>query len=157
MVIGAVLAGTAAKLLMKTVVMPFLGAPGTNAAYQFLVHNTAALPQMLFTVFISAGIFEEVLARGFLFERLGKFIGTSRAAIIGTILITSTLFGAAHYPDQKWMGAEQAFILAVIDGAIFAATRQIWFLIIMHVAFDVVATFIIYFGIEARLAHLIFH
>jgi membrane protease YdiL (CAAX protease family) len=156
-IVGGILAGAASKLLMKTIVMPLLGAPDINAHYQYLVHNRAALPGMLLTVLISAGILEEVIARGFLFERLGKFIGRSRPAIIATILITSTLFGAAHYPEQRWMGVEQAFLLALVDGAIFAATRQIWFLIIMHAAFDVVAMFIIYLGLETRLAHLLLH
>ena len=154
---GGIVVGVASKLLMKTVVMPLLGAPDINAHYQFLVHNKAALPGMLFTVVVFAGFFEEVIARGFLFERSGKLIGTSRAALVATILITSALFGAAHYPEQGWMGVEQAGLLAIVDGVIFVATRQLWFLIVMHAAFDIVATLIIYFGLETRLAHFFFH
>jgi len=156
LIAGGILAGVAAKFFMKAIVMPLLGAPDINAHYQYLVHNTAALPGMLFTVLVSAGVFEEVIARGFLFERLGKFLGTSRNAMIAIILITSTLFGAAHYPDQKWMGVEQAFILGLVDGVIFAVTRQLWFLIVMHAAFDVVAMFIIYLGLEKTIAHIFF-
>lgn len=152
-----IVAGATAKLFMKTVVMPLLRAPDINAHYQYLVHNQAALPGMMFTVLVSAGLFEEVIARGFLFERFGKFIGTSRSAMIAIILITSVLFGAAHYPEQRWMGVEQAFILGLVDGAIFAITRQLWFLIVMHAAFDVCAVFIIYLGAEKTLAHALFH
>ncbi len=137
--------------------MPLLGAPDINAHYQFVVHNQRAMWELIFTSLTFAGFFEEVLARGFLFERLGKFIGTSRGALITTILFTSVLFGAAHYPEQGWMGVEQAGILGIVDGIIFVATRQLWFLIVMHAAFDIVATLIIYFGLEVRLAHLFFH
>jgi membrane protease YdiL (CAAX protease family) len=156
-IVGGIIAGVASKLLMKTVVMPLLGAPDINPAFQWLVHNTAKLPGTLFSVIVFAGFCEEIIARGFLFERLGRLIGTSRIALVAAILITSTLFGAAHYPEQHWMGVQQAFILALVDGAIFAITRQLWFLIIMHAAFDIVACLIIYFGIETRLAHLFFH
>src|SRR5712671_7578902 len=127
-IVGGIIAVVASKLLMKALVMPLLGAPDINPAYQWLVHNTARLPGMLFAVIVFAGFSEEIIARGFLFERLGRFMGTSRVAMVGIILITSTLFGAAHYEGQRWMGVEQAFILALVDGAIFAITRQLWFL-----------------------------
>jgi membrane protease YdiL (CAAX protease family) len=156
-IVGGIVAGAAAKLLMKAVVMRLLGAPDLNTAYQWLVHNTAALPGMLFTAIVFAGFFEEVIARGFLFERMGRLIGTSRIAIVATILIASTLFGAAHYPEQHWPGAVQAFILALVEGVIFVRTRQLWFLVAMHAAFDIVAMFIIYFGLETNVAHAIFH
>ena len=55
------------------------------------------------------------------------------------------------------MGVEQAGIFAIIDGFIFVLTRQLWSLIVMHAAFDIVATFIIYFGLEKAIAHAIFH
>jgi membrane protease YdiL (CAAX protease family) len=157
LITGGIIAGVVEKLFSKTVMMPLLHAPDINAHYQFLVHNTHALWQMLFTSVVFAGFFEEVIARGFLFERLGKFIGTSRGALVATILFTSALFGAAHYPEQSWMGVEQAGIFAIVEGIIFVATRQLWFLVVMHAAFDIVACLIIYFGLETQLAHLFFH
>ena len=156
LIMGGIVAGVASKLLMKAVVMPLLHAPDINPAYQWLVGNTKALPGMLAMVILSAGLGEELIARGFLFERLGKLYGESRGALTGTVLITSTLFGAAHYPEQHWMGVQQAFILAIVDGIIFAVTRQLWFLIVMHAAFDIVACFIIYFGWERAIAHVFF-
>src|SRR5262249_30564281 len=42
--------GTALKLLMKVIVMPALGAPPTNQAYQFLVGNTSAALYMIVAV-----------------------------------------------------------------------------------------------------------
>lgn len=154
---GGIVAGALEKLFSKTIMMPLLGAPDINAHYQYVVHNKHAMWGLIFTSLTFAGFFEEVLARGFLFERMGKFIGTSRAALIATILFTSALFGAAHYSEQSWMGVEQAAIFSIIDGIIFVATKQIWFLVVMHAAFDIVATLIIYNGIEVRLAHVFFH
>jgi membrane protease YdiL (CAAX protease family) len=157
LIVGGIVAGVAEKLFSKAIMMPLLRAPDINAHFQFLVHNTHALPGMIFETIVFAGFFEEVISRGFLFERAGKLIGTSRAALVATIVLTSALFGAAHYPEQGWMGVEQAGILAILDGLIFVLTRQIWFLVVMHAAFDVVATLIIYFGFEKAIAHAIFH
>src|SRR6478736_1373109 len=65
----AVILGVAFKLAMKSVVMPLLGAPPINPAYHYLAGNPAVLPLMLFHVFVGAAFGEEVVFRGFLFER----------------------------------------------------------------------------------------
>jgi membrane protease YdiL (CAAX protease family) len=67
--------GVAFKLLMKSIVMPALGADPINQAYHYLVGNRAALPGMLFAIIAGAGFGEETVFRGFLFERLGKLLG----------------------------------------------------------------------------------
>ena len=53
-------------------------------------------------------------------------------------------------------GAEQAFIIGLIFGLIFAATGQIFTLMIAHAAFDLTALWMIYYDLETRVAHLIF-
>lgn len=92
--------GVALKFLMKAVVMPLLGADPINQTYHYLVGNTAALPGMLFAVTVGAGWGEETVFRGFMFERLGKLFGTGFATKAVIVLITSILFGLAHYPEQ---------------------------------------------------------
>jgi len=154
---GGIVVGVAFKLLMKAVVMPLLGAPDTNPAFQYLVHNGEALPGTLLKVIVTAGVGEEIVWRGFLFERLGHLIGMTRRARIATVIITATLFGLAHYSSQHWMGVVQAFIMGSLAGAYFAATRRIWPLIVVHAAFDVIAVLIIYWGLETRVAHFVFH
>lgn len=156
-IVGGIVAGIALKLLMKAVMMPLLGAPPINPAYSYLNGNTSAIPGMIANVIITAGFGEEILWRGFLFERLGKLLGTARRAKILTVLITSALFGLAHYMNQHWMGVEQAFIVGLIVGTYFAITGNIWPLIVTHAAFDVFAVLIVYYGWEERVAHAIFH
>ncbi len=148
--------GIAFKLLMKTIVMPLLGAPAINAAYHYLAGNPAALPGMLAAVIIGGGFGEETVFRGFLFERLGKLFGSSAAAKTAIVLITSIWFAVGHYPVQGLAGAEQAMITGLVFGSIFAITRQIWMLIIAHAAFDVAAVAIIYWNVESAVAHFIF-
>jgi CAAX protease family protein len=148
--------GGAFKFLMKVIVMPLFGANPINQAYHYLAGNRAAIPATLFALIVVAGFGEETVFRGFMFERLGKLFGTSVAAKISIVLLTSGLFGLAHYPDQGLAGAEQATITGLVFGTIFAFTGRIWMPIFAHAAFDLTAYALIYWNLETRVAHLVF-
>src|SRR6266850_5760939 len=96
--------GVAFKFLMKVIVMPLLGADPINHAYHYLAGNRAALPAILFTLIVVAGFGEETLFRGYMFERLGKLFGSGAWGRVLTVLVTSALFGLAHYPEQGLPG-----------------------------------------------------
>lgn len=148
--------GCGLKLLMKTVVMPLLGAPPRNAAFQFLVGNTAALPEILYLVLVGAAFGEEILFRGYAFERLGKIFGRSAWTKTLIVLLTAAWFGWEHYAGQGIPGVQQGTIVGLLFGAIFAASGQLWLLIIAHAAFDLTAVAIIYWDWEEPLARLFF-
>jgi hypothetical protein len=148
--------GLAFKLLMKAIVMPLLGADPINQAYHYLVGNRAALPRVLYAVTVGAGFGEETLFRGYLFERLGKLFGPGVGAKALIVLLTAGWFGLLHYPDQGLAGAEQATIVGLVFGTIYAATGRLWMLMWAHAAFDLTAVAIIYWNLETRLAHLVF-
>lgn len=148
--------GIALKLLMKAVVMPALGTDPINQAYHYLAGNAAALPGMLFSVIVGAGFGEETLFRGYLFERLGKLFGTGTGAKILIVTLTAGLFGLAHFHDQGLAGVEQATIVGLVFGSIFAVTGRIWMLMFAHAAFDLTALAIIFWDLEVEVAHLVF-
>lgn len=148
--------GAALKLVMKAIVMPLLGAPPINEAYHFLAGNTAALPAMLWLIIVGAGFGEETVFRGYLFERFRKLFGDSAWARTLIVLITSAWFGIIHYPVQGLAGAEQAAIVGLVFGTIFAVRREIFLLMIAHVAFDLTALAIIYWDVETAVARFIF-
>jgi membrane protease YdiL (CAAX protease family) len=149
--------GAAFKLVMKAIVMPLLGADPINRAYHYLAGNRAALPGILLAVIVGAGFGEETLFRGYLFERLGKLLGTGFWAKSFVVLFTAALFGLAHYSDQGLAGAEQATITGLVFGTIFAVTGQLWTILFAHAAFDVTAVGIIYWDVESAVAHLVFN
>lgn len=151
-----ILFGIGFKLAMKAIVLPLLGAPAVNQTYHHLVGNGAALPAMLFAIVIGAGFGEETLFRGYLFERLGTLLGTDAAAKTLIVLVTATWFGLVHYPDQGLPGTEQALIVGLVFGAIYACTGQLWTLIWAHAAFDLTALAMIYWDVEPRVAHFVF-
>jgi len=148
--------GVAFKLLMKSIVMPLLGADPVNHAYHYLAGNRAALPGAVYTMIVGAGFGEETVFRGYLFERFGRLFGSSVFARTGIVLITAAGFGAAHYPAQGLAGAEQATIVGLVFGSIMAITGRIGVLMFAHAAFDLTALAMIYRGLETRVAHLIF-
>ena len=147
--------GIAFKFLLKAVVMPLLVADPINHAYHFLAGNRAMIPAALWGMVV-AGFAEETVFRGWAFERLGKLFGSSALAKTAIVLFTSAWFGLSHYAVQGLAGTEQATIVGLVLGTIFAVTRRIWIPMIAHSAFDLTAYAIIYWNLESRVAHLIF-
>ena len=52
--------------------------------------------------------------------------------------------------------AKSKLITGLVFGTIFAATGQIWMVMCAHAAFDLAAIAIIYWNLEAAVAHLVF-
>jgi hypothetical protein len=148
--------GIAFKFLMKAIVMPLLGADPINQAFHYLAGNRAALPAALYAMIVGAGFGEETVFRGYMFERLGKLFGHGAWAKTLIVLLTAGWFGAVHYPVQGLAGAEQATIVGLVFGTIFAVTGRIWLLMFAHAAFDLTALAIIYWNLESKVAHLVF-
>jgi CAAX protease family protein len=154
-VAGGIAFGIALKFLMKAIVMPLLGADPVNRAYHFLAGNRAMLPAALWAM-VNAGFSEETIFRGWAFERLGKLLGPSGGAKTLIVLLTSTWFGLVHYSVQGLAGVEQAAIVGLVYGGIFAATGRLFVLMIAHAAFDLTALAMIYWNLESAVAHLVF-
>ena len=148
--------GVTFKFAMKSIVMPLLGAPPVNQAYHWVAGNTAALPFMVYLMIVVAGFGEETLFRGWMFERLGKLFGSSVWAKLAIVLITAAVFAMLHYPDQRIAGVEQAAIVGLIFGTIFAVTGRLFILMIVHAAFDLTALAMIYWNFETAVAHFFF-
>lgn len=148
--------GAPLKLVMKSIVMPFLGAPPVNGPFHFLAHNPDEIPWMLYTVIVLAGFGEEVFFRGWAFERLGKLFGTAGWAKAVAVLITAAWFGQAHYGFQGIPGVQNATIVGLVFGSVFAVTGRIFFLMIAHIAFDLMAYAMIYWEWETAAAHFFF-
>ena len=155
-ILAGIAFGVAFKLAMKALVMPLFGAPPVNQAYHYLAGNAAALPGALYLILIGAGFGEEVFFRGFLFERLGRLLGARPAAKAAAVLVTSIWFGLDHLQVQGLAGMEQALIVGLVFGTVYAVTGRLWLLIAAHAAFDLTALAIIYWDVEAEVATYVF-
>ncbi len=154
-IIGGIVLGIALKLVMKAVVLPLMGADPVNHTFHYLAHNGPAALSFAAYAIYGAGFSEEFLFRGYLFERLGKLFGPGTLAIITIIIMTSGIFGLAHF-QQGTFGVANALIVGLFSATIFAATRNLWFLMFMHAAFDLGALAMIYYDAEPQIAHLVF-
>ena len=150
-----ILLGVALKFVMKAIVMPLFGAPPVNQAFQFLAGNRALLPAAIWAM-LMAGFGEETVWRGFLFERLGKLLGHGATAKAFIAVLTSVLFGLAHYQVQGLAGVEQAAVVGLVFAGIFARTGSLFMPMVAHAAFDLTALAIIYWRLETAIAELIF-
>jgi membrane protease YdiL (CAAX protease family) len=154
-ILGGIVAGVVLKLVLKAVVMPLLAAPPANAAFAFATGNPAALARMIATVVIVAGLGEEILYRGYLFERLRRLLGRSGTATAAVVIITTALFAAAHLADQGVPGAEQAAITGLTFAGLYLLSGSLWLSIVTHASFDITALLMIYFGVEGVMARSI--
>jgi CAAX protease family protein len=154
-IVVAALLGAAFKVVMKTLVMPIVGAPPVNPTYHFLVGNRALVPAAIWAM-LNAGFSEETIFRGFLFERLGKLLGSGTLAKGVIVASTSALFAFAHYADQRLPGVEQAAITGLVFGSVFATTGRVIPVMIAHAAFDLTALAMIYWNAEASFARAVF-
>jgi len=153
---AATLGGVALKLVLKTVVMPLLHAPPTNAAYRFMVGNAAALPGMIAFVIVGGGFGEELVWRALPFDRVRQAFGWTSGVRIVTVVLTAALFAAAHLHEQGLAGAEEALVTGLVFGGVYARTGRIWPIMVAHASFDVAALLIIYHDLERPLSHAFF-
>ena len=153
----ALVAGVLFKILMKALVMPLLGFGAINSTYHYLTGNTAALLLTLLWVIVGGGFGEELIWRGFLFERLGAFLGPRAHAKLVIVVVTSIAFALAHYWDQGLPGAVQATMTGLVFGGTYARIRTIWPVMVAHAAFDVAAVLMIYWNLEEPIAHFLLH
>jgi membrane protease YdiL (CAAX protease family) len=107
-------------------------------------------------IVFGAGFGEEVLFRGYLFDRLGRWLGSGPRATVATVILSSLLFAAAHFSSQGLPGVEQALVTGLVIGTLYARTRALPFLMILHAVFDLTAAWIIYHGLETTVAHWFF-
>ncbi len=99
---------------------------------------------------------EETFFRGYFFERMTKLLGSSRVAKGAIVLLSAALFSIAHISGQGRDGAVQAAIVGLVFGTVYAATGRLIGLMIAHMAFDLTAVALIYYGVEAKVAHFVF-
>lgn len=148
--------GLSEKFLLKAIVLPLLGAPPTNAMFGDLSTNPRRALFLVVYVIIGAGFCEELVFRGYLFERLGKLFGQSPAAQGAIVLLSTAFFSGLHY-QQGAAGIENAAICGFIAGVVYILNRyRLFTLMIAHATFDLSAIALIYFKLEVAVSHMFF-
>ena len=99
---------------------------------------------LLVTVWILVAFIEEIIFRGYMMGDIAKLIGTSKPALAVNLLVSSALFGLAHWYQGK-SGALSTGIIGAVLGILFIASGfNLWLPILTHGFIDTVGLFLIY-------------
>ena len=150
-VVAGYLALGGAAALLQTLVLPRLGLAGPDlAAFSGLRGDLAeylfwALP----VAFGSAAFGEELIARGFLTDRIATLLGgvaPGGGVLFAAVLLQGVLFGACH-AYQGWGGALVTAAVGMVLGLVWLWTgRNLWACIFLHGLVDFVSMTAFYTG-----------
>jgi uncharacterized protein len=90
---------------------------------------------------VSAGVCEEIIYRGFLFNYVYTIMGNVPYAHVWAMLIPSISFGISHL-YQGWIAVSKILIIAILLSAIFYYSSSLWIVIIIHIAIDLLSGYI---------------
>jgi len=108
-----------------------LGKAMQNVARIKILPRTRAELSLFMLVAIDAGIWEELLYRGFLIWFLTPLTG-----MIGAVLLSSVLFGIGH-AYQGWRGMLTTGFVGLIMAVLYVLTASLWWVMAVHAAIDI--------------------
>ncbi len=146
-----IVAGIILQILDIGVIIPnltnaFNSAPNVQA-FNPLQGNVALLPSSLILAWISAGIGEEVVFRGYFLNRFVDLFGNSTWGWIIAIILQAIVFASGH-AYQGITGVISAGITGIIFGVMYIASRRnLWLTVFTHGVFDTVSFLFVFFGL----------
>lgn len=106
--------------------------------------NLTALIHVLFTVWITAAFFEEMIFRGYMMNELIAFLGNSWLAKIAVALLIGVAFGLAHaYQGLSGMLMTGSIGFLMNLGYLLVG-RNLWIMILIHGILDTVGLVSLY-------------
>lgn len=114
----------------------FTGQPVQLEAFDDLKGNTALLLVLLALAWSLAAFGEEIVARGYLINRIAGLFSRPRRGAAVAILASAALFSVQH-GYQGVTGLASAFVFAVVLGLLFVRLdRNLWPLVYLHGSYD---------------------
>jgi membrane protease YdiL (CAAX protease family) len=115
-----------------------------HSAFEGLRGNLRNFLFVLLLVWILVAFMEEIIFRGYVMGEIAELIGTSKAALAVNVILSSILFGLAHWYQGK-SGALSTGIIGAVLGILFIASGfNLWLPILTHGFIDTVGLFLIY-------------
>jgi membrane protease YdiL (CAAX protease family) len=85
---------------------------------------------VFFLVSVTAGVWEELLYRGFLMGFLEP-----RAGLVAALVFSSAIFGLGHM-YQGWRGVLNTALVGLAFALLYALTKSLWWLMLAHALID---------------------
>jgi len=138
-------AAIAAALFIAVYLVERAGFRRDLSAFAAFKGNLELTCYQLGGVIIGAGFGEELLFRGFLFQRIATLFGGSKAAWGSACVIQAALFGFAH-AYQNPLGILLTGSIGLVMGLVFLATgRNLWMPVLAHILYDAARIIVFYF------------
>lgn len=127
----------AAIIFIAIVASENLGAKRDLSHFTYLSSMPILLVSIVFA-FLGAGLYEEVLFRGFLLDRIARALGNGPIALVIAIVVQAVLFGLGHGYQGGLFAVALTGTLALIMGVIvvYGTKRNLWAVIIGHGTYD---------------------
>jgi membrane protease YdiL (CAAX protease family) len=145
----AVLAlGLAGFMLGSIVMANITGIPeqADTSGYNYMQGNLPLLLISLASIYIVSSFGEEVIYRGFLINRLEELFGGGRKAVWAAMIISSLIFGLAHFGWGVVGVVQTTFMGFALAGSYLLFKRNLWILVAAHVYMDTALIVPMYFG-----------
>lgn len=119
-----------------------------HSSFDSLRGNLMNFLLILVGVWVVVVFLEEIIFRGYMMGDIAELIGTSKAALAVNLVLTSILFGLAHWYQGR-SGALSTGIIGTLLGVLFIASGfNIWLPILTHAVIDTVGLFLIYINAD---------
>lgn len=133
---------TGAYLVLVEVIAGLARVPEEDTGILVQAYNTSVWPALFWlVVVVFAPLFEEPLARGFLFEGFRR----SRLGLAGTILLTSLIWTSLHVGYNSFSLAA-IFGFGIVLGFVRYRTGSLWSTMLMHAFYNAVSLSILAFS-----------
>ena len=122
-----------------------------HSAFESLRGKLLNFLLILLTVWILVAFVEEIIFRGYMMGEIAELIGNSKIALAVNVILSSILFGLAHWYQGK-SGALSTGIIGAVLGILFIANGfNLWLPILTHGFIDTVGLFLIYVNADKTL------
>ncbi len=144
------LAGLAIEALELFVTQPLLvrwtGKYPDLSVFAASRHDVTFLLLLLAGSWILAALGEELVWRGYVFNRVSDLVGRSRVGVVTALVLMSAAFGLAH-ADQGATGVVENTIDGALLGLLYlGASRNLWLPIVAHGVTDSVDSLLLFLG-----------
>ena len=135
-------------ILGSIIMMNLTGAPqqADVSGYDFLKGNLALFIVSLASIYFFSSFGEEVIYRGFLITRLDELFGGDRKALVGAVLISSLIFGLAHFGWGLTGMVQTTFMGLGLALSYIVFKRNLWILVAAHAYMDSALIWPLYLG-----------
>ena len=109
-----------------------------------MVSSQFELMLVYFTLAVLAPIAEELLVRGYLFDKIRRYFSALVTVIITAVIFSGLHLGIGMLNDLQWNVALATFVLGIALGWLRAGTGCVWAGIILHMIQNTVAFLILF-------------